>query len=331
MNKAEFETYSRQIAQKANFEIDEIIYAGTFYTQEHIRNMIFTGVYQNKRAILKVYNDPRLSDEPVAHEAYNKNNTNSQLVAPELYAYEVIGPKEGWLIMEELPEGGEFFKSPLGENKDEFVELFLRYRQTFPKTPTRDLTLREYLPADKFHLMRINLWFHLAMEREESEKADGKEPVLDPKEFMPRYLKSLELIRAVFPKVKMQWVHGHFKPQELYKTKNSDKYYLTDFAHSRMLPQGYEMAFIIWADHFMRADWQMSYDEWREEVFEWIEKFRPVAAELGIDDYDVLIRASIVERCLGTILADIAASDKPRVEKLARLALLYKLIDEFVS
>jgi hypothetical protein len=43
------------------------------------------------------------------------------------------------------------------------------------------------------------------------------------------------------------------------------------------------------------------------------------------------MRANLVERALGTILADICATDKPREEKEKRIGLIYKLMDEILK
>jgi hypothetical protein len=78
-----------------------------------------------------------------------------------------------------------------------------------------------------------------------------------------------------------------------------------------MYPEGYELGFIIWADWLMSADWKLSYKEWKEGIVEWIEEIKIINRKLRLRKFDSLIRASLTERCLGTILADIVASDKP--------------------
>lgn len=49
---------------------------------------------------------------------------------------------------------------------------------------------------------------------------------------------------------------------------------------------------------------------------------------MKIKRFGSLMKASLVERCLGAVLADICASDQSDVEKRGRINLIYKLLDE---
>jgi hypothetical protein len=95
-----------------------------------------------------------------------------------------------------------------------------------------------------------------------------------------------------------------------------------------MYPEGYELAFIIWADRLMMTDWRMPYVEWKQGIDEWVKVFRANAGELRLGRFEDLMRASLLERCLGTVLADIVAADRPRDEQEGRLAHLIRLMDD---
>ena len=294
-----------------------------------MRNAIFSGVYQGKPAVLKIYHDPRFTDEPKSQIAFSRANTSKVLVAPKVYKYKVESPHQGWLIMEKLPLGS-FFTQPV-EDKEEFAHLYLEYRKNFPTKPHRPLLLAENLSADQFHIFRINRWLELAASKEAEAVLSGKKPLLPTHQFIPLFDRALDTIRQEFSQRKMIWCHGHFKPHELYKVKNKNLYYLIDFAHSKMYPEGYEFAFIIWADWLMSADWQMSYSKWKQGVDEWVEVFRKTASRLGIKKFERLIRASLVERLVGSILADVCASDRPEKENKKRLKLLQTLLVELLE
>ena len=126
----------------------------------------------------------------------------------------------------------------------------------------------------------------------------------------------------------MIWCHGHFNPAEIFKHPKESIYYLIDFAHAKMCPEGYEFAFIIWSDWIMNADWRMNYSEWKQGIDDWISEFKWVAKKLNVKRFQSLIRASLVERSFGAILADICASDKARQEQIKRIALIYQLLNE---
>ena len=320
----------KQISVETGFVLGEKLYSGTFYSKDFIRNIIYAGTWQGKPAVLKAYDDPRLSDEPQSLEAFNRAGATGGLRAPELFASRVESPKRGWLIMERL-EGGSFFHSPLSLlEKETFVGLFLAYRRQFPQEPTRPLTLTEQLPASEYHRTRITRWLGLAVEKEEGRRMRGYLLLLNAGEFLPRYLAAFAVLDREFARRRMIWCHGHFKPQEIYRLPHGS-HVLTDFAHSKMYPEGYELAFIIWADCLMKSDWRMSYERWKVGIDEWLEVFRARRDDFGFERLDDLLRASLLERCLGTILADITASDRPRDELDGRLYLLLRLTDELLA
>ncbi len=234
--------------------------------------------------------------------------------------------------MEKLPEGCKSFGVPVSDKeRQKFLEIYVEYRQSFPAKPTRSLVLREFLPAEVFNIHRIHRWFELAQNRE-IENSLKKEPlVINSDEFIPRLLCSISFIEKTFRGRKMIWCHGHFKPPELFFDPAQSIYYLTDFAHSCLQPEGNELGFMIWSDILLGMDWRAPFSKRRAGIDAWIKDLQGVATELSISGYDDLVRASLVERCLGTILADVVASDKEDEEKRKRIADLYKVIDTYIG
>jgi len=323
------EVWARKIARENDFAVEEKIYQGEYYATGNVRNVIFSGVYQGRSAVLKVYDDPRLSFEPISLGNFNKQNKSKILKAPCLYAWQMISAHKGWLIMEKLPEG-RFFQVPLErEEKKEFVDIYLEYRRNFPVTPFRKLDLAENLSASRFHLFRINRWLELANEKEMEAVLKNSDPVLISEQFIPYFERGCEIIDREFSKRKMIWCHGHFKPQEIFRAENKKLYYLTDFAHCKMYPEGYELAFIVWADCLLGEDYRKKYRQWKKGIDEWLDEFERLNSDfLKIDSFSSLMKASLIERILGTILADVVASDEEREEKRKRIDLLYQLFDE---
>jgi hypothetical protein len=326
-----FQAWAKDIAQKTGFQLGERLYRGTYYRADVVRDMIFEGVWQGRPAVLKLYDDPRLSNEGAALQAFHENNKSAWLTAPALYAFEAVSAKRGWLVMERLPEPGSFFQSPLSlAEKKVFFDVYREYRRHFSLEATRPLTLVEQLPAGEFHRTRIAQWFRLANDREAERVAAGEEKVLFASEILPLYTQAMEVIRTEFDRRRMVWCHGHVKPKEIYRTLDG-RWYLTDFAHTNLYPEGYELAFIIWADQLMVADWRLSYAEWRRGIDEWLEVFRADAAAASTQSFEGLMRASLLERCLGTILADLAAADRPREEQEGRLKHLTRFIRDLLD
>lgn len=287
------------------------IYEGHYYAKNRPRNALYTCLYRGHKTVLKVYDDPRETHEGSSLEYFLKHNTSSLLTAPKLFSFREHSPHHGWLLMEHLPDGGSFFPQPLAENdRAFFLDLFFEYREHFPKKPPQKISFVESLRADIFHLYRINRWLELAQE---------SRAACWPRDFHPLFAQALDVIRAEFSDRPMIYCHGHFKPHELYRSREG-KYYLTDFAHAQMRPVGYELAFIVWADQMMSQDWKLPYAKWPSGIFAWEE----------LIGHTNLLTASLIERILGSILADVIASERPIVEKKTRLALLIKLLKHYI-
>jgi len=324
MDKLEKEAIS--IAKEHKFNIDKKVYQAFYYSSNNLRNIIYSGIFGGKRSVLKLYNDPRFTLEPKNQEIFNKNNKSKILIAPEVYKYKIESIHKGWLIMEEVPKKSKNFKSPITkEEREEFINLYIEYRKNFPYKPTRDLSLVENLNANKFNLFRINRWLELANNNDYD-----KEKVLDYKKFIRLFNKATEIIDKDFKGRKMIWCHGHFKPKEIFKV-NKKLYYLTDFGHTHLFPEGSELTFMIWADYFMEADWNLNYGQWSRGVIDWIEDLYILAQKLKIKKYKSLLRASLIERTLGAILGDVLAFNRPQKEKYARIKLLTKLLEEIIG
>ncbi|HCM67611.1 MAG TPA: hypothetical protein DIS62_01235 [Candidatus Kerfeldbacteria bacterium] len=325
MTKPALESLGERIAASQKFTIEKKLYQGAYYASGMVRNVIFAGIFRGIRAVLKIYNDPRTTDEPLALRTFNQNNKSELLKAPPLYAYEVTTPFSGWLIMEHLPLGGKFFHSPItAAERRTFLSVYEEYRRNFPMKPTRSLHLAEYLPAHEYHAYRISRWLQLANDAEERRPPNKRR--LDMKRFLPRYEQGMRIIRNEFSKRSMMWCHGHFKPKEIYTVRDGSKFYLTDFAHAKMYPEGYEFAFMIWADHLLSGTWKQPYKQWKKGIDAWIKDTRPVARRFNVRRFDALMRASLIERIIGTLLADLCASERPEEERVGISNYLYRYL-----
>lgn len=318
-----FAKEARRVAAATGFRLGSLLYSARHYGRQY-RNAIYTGTYHGKPAVLKLYDEPQPTDEPRALAAFNRSTQSAILRAPKLYASGIVSPTRGWLIMEELSSSGHFLNSPLSSaERKEFLRVFVAYRKSFPKKPHRPLTLLEQLPAPEYHTVRISRWLQLAVDTEIARPL--RQRALTGKEFAPLYETALVFIRNAFKNRKMLWCHGHVKPKELFQCADGT-YALTDFAHTRMYPEGYELAFIIWADWMLPGNWRLPYRQWKQPIREWLQLIRPLAVRLGYKRVDTLLHASLVERTLGTILADVESLDLSYAERRGRLQHLFRFL-----
>ncbi|MEK7631835.1 MAG: hypothetical protein AAB445_03140 [Patescibacteria group bacterium] len=326
--KNPFAQEAKRLAKKTGFRLGALLYTARHYGRQY-RNAIYTGTFRGKPAVLKLYDEPQPTDEPRALAAFHRSKRGRTLRAPKLYASGIVSPTRGWLIMENLSGAGHFMHSPLSPvEREEFLRVFVAYRKSFPTKPHRPLTLLEQLPAHEYHTVRISRWLQLAVDTEISRPL--RQQALTGKEFAPLYEAALVFIRQEFKNRKMLWCHGHVKPKEIFRCADGT-YALTNFAHTRMYPEGYELAFIIWADWMLPGNWRLPYTQWKQPIREWLKLIRPVARQLGYKRVDALLHASMVERTLGAILADVEALDLPYPERRGRLKHLFRLLRELLN
>jgi hypothetical protein len=133
----------------------------------------------------------------------------------------------------------------------------------------------------------------------------------------------MDRVRAVFRGRELHWGHGHFKPSDLFEYADG-RWAITDFGHTKMLPEGYEEALAIWWDQMIMGSPQ-EYDAWRMDIDDWTQRFLDAEPQLHGD----VLSASLLERALATVLESIALEhDIAPEESRHRLDLHYRLIDE---
>jgi len=289
---------------------------------DRLRNLIWEVEHAGGRAVLKVYDDDVVNVEAESLRDFHASNRSRLLVAPELYMFETTSLTRGWLLIEKLPEDGRFLESPI-EDRGQFVELFCEYRRNFPRGPNRPLALAEMQDAYRFHSFRAMQALETASTREQ-QRAFAREPaVLKHDELLPRLEAAMDRIRAVLKGRELHWGHGHFKPSDLFEHQD-DRWVITDFGHTKMLPEGYEEALAIWWDQMIMGLPQ-DYDVWRADIDDWMRRFLDAEPQLERG----VLAAGVLERALAGVLESIALEDDMAPdERRQRLELHYRLMDE---
>jgi hypothetical protein len=317
--------WAREVAGRHGITLGDELRRTTADVSDRPRNLMYEAGYEGRPAILKLYDEEVISVEAESLQQFREHNRSRVLGAPELYLHEVVSLTRGWLLIEKLPDDGRFFESPLSEDERErFVNVFVEYRRNFPRAPNRPLALAEMHDAAQFHTFRLMQAVEKASTREQQREFAGERPVLDRDAFVERLDRALERLRRELGGRPLHWGHGHVKSPDVYEYPSGDRWALTDFGHTKMLPDGYEPAFAVWWDRMMDAP-PVEYSRWRAEIHDWSARFVQRVDDLSDD----IMRASLLERSLATVLEWLALEDDlPADERGARLELHERLIDE---
>ena len=123
------------------------------------------------------------------------------------------------------------------------------------------IALAEGQDAYRFYSVRTMQGLANASAREQQRAFAGEPAVLEPEELLPRLEATLDHIRAVCKGRELHWGHGHFKPADLFAYCDG-RFAITDFGHTKMLPDGFEEALAIWWDQLIATE-PDSYDDLR--------------------------------------------------------------------
>jgi hypothetical protein len=316
------DSWARDICKRHGLRQQEELQRTTHDLSDRLRNLVVVVEHAGRPAVLKVYDDDVVNVEAESLRDFHESNRSRRLIAPELYRFETTSLTRGWLLMEKLPDDGHFLESPI-EDRERFVELFCEYRRNFPRRPNRPLALAESQDAYRFHSFRTMQALETASTREQQRAFAGEPAVLEHRELLPRLEAAMDRVRAVFKGRELHWGHGHFKPSDLFERPDG-RWVITDFGHTKMLPEGYEEALAIWWDQMIMGSPQ-EYDVWRADIDDWAKCFLDAEPEL---DRDVL-SAGLVERAIATVLESLGLEDEMAPdERRHRLDLHYRLIDE---
>ena len=212
-------------------------------------------------------------------------------------------------------------------NRQELLRVFLEYRLNFPEKSPFPLRLAEHLNSANFQLFRLNRWLELANHKDADYLIETGQHITDPVFLIQKFQYSLNLLREVFIDRPMIWSHGILNHNKIFKVSEQE-YWLLDFGHTKLFPQGYELGLIIWADYIISSNWQESTTQgWLEGIEKWHKEMLPIAKKLKYTQPEKLLWGCLLERSWGTILADIISSEIPMTEKTARLKLCYALIE----
>jgi hypothetical protein len=324
VNDQPFEAWAEEICTRQGLRQLEELRRTTHDVSDRLRNLIWEVEHAGRPAVLKVYDDDVVNVEAESLRAFHQTNRSRVLTAPDLLVFETTSLTKGWLLIEKLPDEGRFLESPLQKaERTYFVDLFCEYRRNFPRRPNRPLALAEAQDAYRFHSFRTMQALETASTREQQRAFAGEPAVLEHGELLPRLEAVMDRVRAVFKGRDLHWGHGHFKPSDLFEYADG-RWAITDFGHTKMLPDGYEEALAIWSDQMIMGPPQ-DYEPWRAEIDDWQQRFLKAEPELDRD----LLSAGLLERSLATLLESIALEDDMAPEERRhRLELHYRLIDD---
>jgi hypothetical protein len=332
-----------EIARQEGFEAGLVLHSGYYYTHENQRSVTIAGRLGQKKAVLKVYDDERVVRAARGLKLFAKFNSSQFIRSPRVLKFKEETACSGWTIMTRVPDGAEAIRpngltTPLSKiERRRFLEYYVEYRVNFQSAvpELRDAEHLQRMPADVFHTVRLCRWFDLANKAEATRVSQRQERLLDPKKFPKLFTRGLEFVTKHTSTKTPVFCHGLFIPSNLFvfADETHEDVWMTGFDHIGPRPIGYELGLMIWADVFMTmsATTRLTsvitqLDGWLDEYLIYGENMRLRHSGCFTDD-PLILRAALVERCMGALMADVVASDMERGRQLNMVRNLTELIE----
>ena len=302
------ETLKQIHEQHPEITISNLASDATYYAAD-TRRQIYNCLIQSKNPqdhkeyLLKIYCDPRPANKEFENTEYIPQILPDQIKMAKV----ILGSSNnsttqarGWYIMEKLDLQNHID----WENYLKIYQIyFLKLNQINNSSSFEVPHLIKHHNADTWITQRINKWYNLPNQNSKFSDTEKKQINLELENSLLTYLPRLE--KHFFEK-QLYLTHGHFVPKEIYPNLNPDQdsFYLTDFGHLSYQYLGYDLSLAIWSESIMSNLQPHRIDKVIPHTLELINQVQ----SLNIFENTNYIQFCILERCLGTLYADIWAS-----------------------
>jgi hypothetical protein len=333
-----------EIARQEKFDVGSVLHSGYYYTQDQQRSVTISGRLGNQqKAVLKVYDDERVVRAARGLKLFSQFNSSHMIRSPRVLKFKEETACSGWVIMTRVPDGAEPMRAnglttPLSKaERQRFMTYYVEYRIHFQSAMPKilDAELLECMPADVFHAIRLCRWFDLANKAEATRVSQRRERLLDPKKFPKLFTRGLEFVTKHTSTKPPVFCHGLFIPSNLFifGDEMGDDVWMTGFDLIGPRPIGYELGLMIWADVLMNMSATTKLNSIIKLLDGWLDEYlidrenRHLAYTGCRTDDPLILRAALIERCLGALMADVVASDMEQSRQLNMVHNLTELIE----
>ncbi|PJA47247.1 hypothetical protein CO172_02465 [Candidatus Uhrbacteria bacterium CG_4_9_14_3_um_filter_36_7] len=291
----------QEVVAKTGFELKEKIFVGTIYDKNKIGSIIFSGVYKNKSAVLKLQGLKPDLDEPLVIEKFYAQNKSNSIRLPEIYFFEPWQEDKGYgFFIAEQIETSRIFEMPFA-NQEQMHTYITFYQDYRTKAITQPWSKNEIPDPLRFTFERIDNWRKIS----ESKKR------LKTEDYVPYLLNYYPLVSPHLSKFNMVFSHGHLTANDIYKDpKNPNGFILFSNLWWSYRLEWYELAFNLWACVNNIKDTSKTFEQIRDYLEDWIKIYKTIPVVQTDSDFDEKISVLLLERFLGAILVDIGVHDQ---------------------
>lgn len=293
-----------QITAETEFSADKEIARGVIYDKGKVGSLVYSGTLAGKPAVLKIQLLKLQVDEGRIIDDFFRHRRNKEVRPPQQYEYHFWSEKRGYgyTIMEKI-EAPKLFEMPFAtaEQMVDFCRFYGLYRTSLFSTvwiqPTWMVT-SGIKNSWEYTQKRVKNWKNIC-------ESKGR---LKEEDYLPYYKEFMALGPEILSGIAVIFSHGHLTAKDIHKMPNGS-YVLTSNLLWGSRPQWHDLAFNIWSCLLHIRDTEYSFEQMLKYVEQWLGYYCQIPLVQTDRTFEKKILANLLERTMGSILADLGAND----------------------
>lgn len=305
-----------EITNKTNFQPEKEIFRGQIYDKDKVGSLIYKGIWQDKPAALKIQGLQPDVDEIDMISRFNNQNESAKIRLPKLYDGSKWNKQDGYgYLLLEYIDAPQIYQPPFANSEQikDFCALYQEYRTKCLREPFVEREPNEQSSL-VFTAQRVSHWVKIAQTKGHLAEAEVK-----------NVEKFLSLAGRHLPSMKMEFMHGHFTYDDIFKLSD-DEYVLMSNLFWSYRPEFYDTTFHLWAGIKSLRDQSMTVEQVIEYLQNWLEEYKNLPVIMQDADFERKFNMMMAERCVGALLVDIQNQhyDNDRSNFIAHLTELFR-------
>ncbi len=305
-----------EITTKTNFQPKKEIFRGQIYDKDKVGSLIYKGVWQDQSAILKIQGLQPETDEIDIIERFNSQNESAKIRLPKLYKGLRWNEQNGYgYLLLEYVDAPQIYQPPFAnpEQIKDFCTLYQEYKTKCLREPFVERESNEQSSL-VFTTQRVSHWVKIAQTKGHLAEAEVK-----------NVEKFLSLAGKHLPSIKMEFMHGHFTYNAIFKLSDKEYVVMSNLFWSYR-PEFYDATFHLWIGIKSLRDQNVTVEYVIEYLQNWLEEYKKLQIVMQDADFERKFNMMMAERCIGALLVDIQNQyyDNDRSNFIAHLIELFR-------
>src|SRR3989339_134756 len=305
-----------EITAKIHFQSEKEIFRGQIYDKDKVGSVIYKGAWQDKPAVLKIQGLQPDVDEIDLFGRFNNQNKSAKIRLPKLYNGSRWNKNDGYgYLLLEYVDAPQIYQPPFANQEQikDFCALYQEYKTTCLRAPFVEREPNEHSSL-VFTAQRVLYWAKIAQTKGYLTEVEVK----NVEQF-------LSLAGRHLPSIKMEFMHGHFTYNDIFKLSDQEYVLMSNLFWSYR-PEFYDTTFHLWAGIKSLRDQSVSVEYVIEYLHNWLEEYKKLPIVMQDADFERKFNMMMAERCIGALLVDIQNQhyDSERSNFIASLTELFR-------